>query len=60
MTKKKVVGKVGEFNIGFRPERLTSRAGTILLHDFAQWLGVEGLLDEELSVKTRNRGYEEG
>jgi Transposase DDE domain group 1 len=56
----KVVGKVGKFNICFRPERLTSHAGTVLLHDFAQRLGVEELLDEELSVKTRERGYSEG
>jgi Transposase DDE domain group 1 len=56
----KVVGKVGKFNICFRPERLTSHAGVVLLHDFAQRLGVEGLLDEELSVKTRERGYGEG
>jgi hypothetical protein len=55
----KVLGKVGKFNICFRPERLTSHAGTVLLHDFAQRLGVEGLLDEELRVKTRERGYGE-
>jgi hypothetical protein len=40
----KVVGKVGKFNIGFRPERLTSHAGVVLLHDFAQRLGVAQLL----------------
>ena len=56
----KVVGKVGKFNIGFRKEQLTSHAGTVLLHDFAQRLGVERLLEEELSVKTRERGYGEG
>jgi hypothetical protein len=56
----KVVGKVGKFNICFRPERLTSHAGVVLLHDFAQRLGVEGLLEEELRVKTRERGYGEG
>jgi hypothetical protein len=55
----KVGGKVGKFNIGFRPEQLTSHAGTVLLHDFAQRLGVEEVLDEELHVKTRERGYEE-
>jgi hypothetical protein len=55
----KVVGKVGKFNICFRPERLTSHAGTVLLHDFAQRLGVEEMLDEELHVKTRERGYGE-
>ncbi len=31
----------------------------MLLHDFAQRLGVEEVLDEELHVKTRERGYEE-
>src|SRR2546425_8728900 len=56
----KVIGKVGKFNLCFRKEQLTSHAGTVLLHDFAQRLGVEGLLDEELSVKTRERGYGEG
>jgi hypothetical protein len=60
VNRKKVVGKVGKFNICFRKEHLTSHAGTVLLHDFAQRLGVEGLLDEELRVKTRERGYGEG
>jgi Transposase DDE domain group 1 len=60
VNKKKVVGKVGKFNVCLRPERLTSHAGTVLLHDFAQRLGVEGLLDEGLRGKTRERGYEEG
>jgi hypothetical protein len=56
----KVVGKVGKFNICFRPERLTSHAGVVLLHDFAQRLGVEQVLEEELNVKARERGYSEG
>jgi Transposase DDE domain group 1 len=47
---------VGKFNICFRPEQLTSHAGTVLLHDFAQRLGVEEVLDDELHVKTRERG----
>ena len=59
MNKQKVVGKVGKFNICFRSEQLTSHAGTVLLHDFAQRLGVEEVLDEELHVKTRERGYGE-
>jgi hypothetical protein len=54
------MGKVGKFNICFRPERLTSQAGVVLLHDFAQRLGVAQVLDEELQVKTRERGYPEG
>ena len=60
MNKQKVVGKVGKFNIGFRKEQLTSHAGTVLLQDFAQRLGVERLLDEALQVKERERGYGEG
>ena len=60
MNRPKVIGKVGKFNISFRPEQLTSHAGTVLLHDFAQRLGVEGLLDAELRIKTRERGYSEG
>jgi hypothetical protein len=60
VNKQKVVGKVGKFNICFRKEQLTSHAGTVLLHDFAQRLGVRQLLDEELQVKERERGYGEG
>jgi hypothetical protein len=59
VNRQKVVGKVGKFNICFRPEQLTSHAGTVLLHDFAQRLGTEEVLDDELHVKTRARGYEE-
>lgn len=60
VNKPKVVGKVGKFNICFRQEQLTSHAGTVLLQDFAQRLGVERVLDEELRVKVRERGYSEG
>ena len=41
VNRQKVVGKVGKFNICFRQEQLTSHAGTVLLQDFAQRLGVE-------------------
>jgi hypothetical protein len=60
VNRQKVVGKVGKFNICFRKEQLTSHAGTVLLQDFAQRLGVERVLDEELQVKRRERGYGEG
>src|SRR5262245_58220955 len=60
VNRQKVVGKVGKFNIGFRPEQLTSQAGTVLLQNFARRLGVERVLDEELRVKVRARGYSEG
>jgi len=55
----KVVGKVGKFNICFRPERLTSHAGTVLRHDFARRLEVAQVLDDELRGKVRERGYPE-
>jgi hypothetical protein len=54
------MGKVGKFNICFRHEQLTSHAGTVLVEDFARRLGVEQVLDEELGVKVRERGYSEG
>jgi hypothetical protein len=60
VNKQKVVGKVGKFNLCFRQEHLTSHAGTVLLQDFACRLGVERVLDEELQVKVRERGYSEG
>jgi Transposase DDE domain group 1 len=60
VNRQKVVGKVGKFNICFRQEQLTSHAGTVLLQDFAHRLGVERVLDEELRVKVRERGYREG
>jgi hypothetical protein len=60
VNRQKGVGKVGKFNIGFRKEQLTSHAGTVLLQDFAHRLGVERVLDEELQVKVRERGYSEG
>lgn len=60
MNSQQVIGKVGKFNICFRDEPLTSHAGTVLLHHFAQRLGMEHLLEEELQVKVRERGYGEG
>ena len=59
MNRHKVVGKVGKFNLCFRPERLTSHAGVVLLHDFVQRLGMAQVLAEELAVKARERGYPE-
>lgn len=59
MNKQKVVGKVGKSNSCFRQEQLTSHTGTILVQDFARRLGIEGVLDKELQVKVRERGYSE-
>lgn len=54
-----IVGKVGKFNVCFRDVTLSSHAGLALLDDFAQQLGVAQILDEELHVKQRERGYRE-
>jgi hypothetical protein len=55
-----VIGKVGKFKVCFRDEQLTSHAGVVLVHDLAERLGVEQIVDEELQVKQRERGYSEG
>ena len=55
-----VIGKVGKFKVCFRDEQLTSHAGVVLVHELATRLGVEQLVDEELQVKQRERGYTEG
>jgi hypothetical protein len=55
-----VIGKAGEFKACFRDEQLTSHAGVVLVHELATRLGVERLVDEELQVKRRERGYSEG
>lgn len=54
-----IVGKVGKFNVCFRDVTLSSHAGLALLADFAQQLGVAQILDEELHIKQRERGYRE-
>ncbi len=54
-----IVGKVGKFNVCFRDVTLSSQAGLALLNDFARRLGVTQVLDEELQVKQRERGYRE-
>jgi Transposase DDE domain group 1 len=55
-----VIGKVGKFNVCFREERFTSHAGIVLVHELAERLGLEEIVEEELHVKQRERGYSEG
>jgi hypothetical protein len=54
------MGKVGKFKVCFRDEQLSSHAGVVLVHELATRLGVEQIVDEELQVKQRERGYTEG
>lgn len=60
MNEESVIGKVGKFKVCFRDEQLTSHAGVVLVHELARQLGVEQIVDEELHVKQRERGYSEG
>lgn len=55
-----LIGRVGKFNVILRRDRLASHAGLLLVREFAERLGVSALLDEELRVKQRQRGYSEG
>lgn len=59
MSKEIVIGKAGKFNICVRDMTLSSHAGMVLMQTFADQLGVGGLLDRELKVKRRERGYPE-
>jgi hypothetical protein len=56
----KVIGKVGKFNVSFREDKLSSHAGMVLIKEFSERLGVEKIIDEEMKVKERERGYSEG
>lgn len=59
MSDQSIVGKVGKFNVCFREVTLSSHAGLALLNDFADHLGVTHVLDTEMHVKRRERGYRE-
>ena len=59
MNEESVIGKVGKFKVCVREEQLTSPAGTVLVHELARQLGIEQIVDEELHVKQRERGYSE-
>lgn len=54
-----VLGKAYKFNICFRDVTLTAHAGIVLLRDFVAQLGVAELLDQNVQVKARERGYPE-
>ncbi len=54
-----VIGKAFNFNICFRDQTLTGKAGVVLMRDFIDRLGLPELIDAELNVKARQRGYPE-
>ena len=57
--KTKIIGKAFKFNIYFDDVTLTAHAGVVLLRDFVEKLGVPELIDAEVKVKERERGYAE-
>ena len=54
-----ILGSAGKFNVCCRDERLTAHAGIVLLRDFIERLGVPQMLDDNLQLKQRERGYPE-
>lgn len=54
-----LIGQVGKFNVISREDCFTSHAGMLLVKEFADQLGVADLLNQQLKVKQRHRGYSE-
>lgn len=54
-----VVGKAYKFNIVFRDVTLTASAGIVLMRDFISKFGVAELIDTNVTIKDRERGYPE-
>lgn len=54
-----VIGKAFQFNICFHDQTLTGKAGVVLMRDFVDRLELPKLIDDELNVKDRERGYPE-
>lgn len=54
-----LLGKAFNFNVCFRDCTLTANAGLVLLRDFIARLGLPDLLDREINIKARQRGYPE-
>ncbi len=54
-----VIGKVGRFKIAFRQSLQSSHAGAVLLQEFIEKLSVATILDEQVHVKQRERGFSE-
>lgn len=57
--KTNVVGKAYKFNVCFRDQTLTGKAGAVLLREFVAQIGLPELIDAELHLKQRERGYPE-
>ena len=54
-----ILGRASKFNVCVRQISLTAHAGIALLQDFIERLALPELLDRELCLKDRERGYPE-
>jgi hypothetical protein len=54
-----ILGRAAHFNICVREMSLTTHSGLVLLQDFITRLALPSLLDRELCLKGRERGYPE-
>lgn len=52
-----VLGRASKFNVCLREMSLTAHAGIVLLQDFVERIELPQLLDSELALKARQRGY---
>lgn len=57
--KTNVVGKACKFNVCFRDQTFTGKAGAVLLREFVAQIGLPELIDAQLHLKQRQRGYKE-
>lgn len=54
-----ILGRVSQFQVCVRDMHLTAHAGVVLLQAFVERLELPALLDQELCLKARERGYPE-
>jgi hypothetical protein len=54
-----LLGRIGFFNVITRSDCFSSHAGMLLVKQFVDQLGVASIINDELHVKQRQRGYAE-
>jgi hypothetical protein len=59
VNKENVVNQVGKFNVELGNLSLSSRSGMVLVRDFIDRFAVADIIDAEISIKQRRRGYSE-
>jgi hypothetical protein len=59
VSERTLLGRVGKFNVCARRDKFSSHSGLVLIKEFVDRLGLSEILNTELSVKQRERGYSE-